>query len=64
MSSLTKTKNKFLLAWLVFHGLIALMSLVSLIESRGIKFDADLFNMLPDSAAAKTISTADKKLRP
>ena len=62
MSSLTKTKNKFLLAWLVFHGLIALMSLVSLIESRGIKFDADLFNMLPDSGAAKTISTADKKL--
>lgn len=57
-----KPRNKFLLAWTVFHGLIVLMSLISMIESRGVKFDADLFNMLPDSAAAKTISIADKKL--
>lgn len=62
MTKLIKSKNKFLPLWIFFHGLIALLFLFSVIRSRGLKFDADLFNMLPDSAAAKTISTADKKV--
>ena len=55
-------KNKFLFAWILFHGLIFSAFLISLAVSPKITFATSLFDILPPSSALHEVQAADSKL--
>ena len=64
ISVLKELSNKaYFRIWLVFHLAIVLFFGITLfVKHKSIGIDADLFNMLPKSSAAKSIQAADEKL--
>ena len=55
-------KNKFLLAWILYHALIFGSFLISLAFSPKINFATSLFDILPPSSALHEVQAADSKL--
>ena len=62
MKKLTSLQNKtFFTVWLVFHALI-IAAFSAVFFTKGVKIDADLFNMLPKPVMGKALNAADEKL--
>lgn len=63
MKKLTSLQNKtFFKFWIIFHSVIIAAFCVMLFFQKGIKIDADLFNMLPKPELGKALDAADAKL--
>ena len=64
ISVLKNLENKtYFKIWLFFHLAVILFFAINFfIKPSSIGVDADLFNMLPKSSAAKSIQAADEKL--
>lgn len=64
MKRLSSLQNKtYLGIWIAYHAVILAAFCAMLLSNRGtVKFDADLFNMLPKPVTAEAFAAADAKL--
>lgn len=58
----SNNQKKFTLAWIFFHGIIVLAFAISLFFTRGIKIDADFYNMMPSGSENKAVKVAEKSI--
>lgn len=60
---ISHSNSFFTILWAVFHAVIVLAFLLSLLRGGGIRMDADLFGMIPDSLLnSDTLRAADRQL--
>lgn len=52
----------FSFAWIFYHGAILLAFLISLFFTKGIKIDADFYNMMPSGQESKAVKIAEKSI--
>lgn len=58
----SNNQKKFTLTWILFHGIIVLAFVISLFFTRGIKIDADFYNMMPSGSESKAVKVAEKSI--
>ncbi|MBQ9539009.1 MAG: MMPL family transporter [Treponema sp.] len=60
---ISQSNNPFVAIWAIFHSVIILAFLISLLGGKGINLDADLFSMIPDSGhyASRMLSQSSSR---
>lgn len=61
-SGKSKSQKHFSAAWIFFHGAILIAFLISLFFTKGIRIDADFYNMMPSGHESKAVKIAEKSI--